>query len=248
MGGKTILAIDDDPQVIRLYERYLQPQGYQVIAVTEPAKAKERAIQLKPFAITLDIMMPGIDGWQVLSELKSSPETRNIPVVICSIIEDQEKGFSLGAADYLSKPILEEDLLSALEGLNKDNLIEEILVIDDNPNDLKLIGNMLKNQGRYKPSLVEGGVNGWNAITKKAPQAVILDLFMPVMDGFTILENMRANTRLRDIPVIILTAGDLTADQKRQLAEFGPRLIAKNALNEKDLIASIERALQRATK
>jgi len=248
MGGKTILAIDDDPQVIRLYERYLQPQGYQVIAVTEPGKAKERAIQLKPFAITLDIMMPGIDGWQVLNELKSSPETRNIPVVICSIIEDHEKGFSLGAADYLSKPILEEDLLSALERLNKDNLIEEILVIDDNPNDLKLIGAMLKNQGRYKPSLVEGGVNGWNAITKKTPQAVILDLFMPVLDGFTILENMRADARLRDIPVIILTAGDLTADQKRQLAEFGPRLIAKSALNEKDLIASIERALQRAAK
>ncbi len=107
---------------------------------------------------------------------------------------------------------------------------------------------MLKNQGRYKASLVEGGVNGWNAITKKAPQAVILDLFMPVMDGFTILENMHANTRLRDIPVIILTAGDLTTDQKHQLAEFGPRLLAKSALNEKDLIASIERALQRAAK
>ena len=129
MGGKIILAIDDDPQVISLYERYLQPQGYQVIAVTEPSKAKERAIQLKPFAITLDIMMPGIDGWQVLNELKSSAETRNIPVVICSIIEDHEKGFSLGAADYLAKPILEEDLLNALEGLNKDNLIEEILVV-----------------------------------------------------------------------------------------------------------------------
>ncbi|MCJ7433752.1 MAG: response regulator, partial [Anaerolineales bacterium] len=248
MREKTILAIDDDPQVIRLYERYLQPQGYQVIAVTEPSKAKERAIQLKPFAITLDIMMPEIDGWQVLNELKSSPETRHIPVVICSIIEDHEKGFSLGAAGYLAKPILEEDLLNALDGLNKDNSIEEILVIDDNPNDLQLIGKMLTDQGRYKPNLVEGGMNGWNAIITKTPQAVILDLFMPVMDGFTILENMHANIRLRDIPVIILTAGDLTSDQKYQLAEFGPRLIAKSALTEKELIASIEHALQRAAK
>ena len=107
---------------------------------------------------------------------------------------------------------------------------------------------MLKNQGHYKPILIEGGLNGWDAITKKTPQAVILDLFMPVLDGFTILENMRADTRLRDIPVIILTAGDLNTDQKHQLAEFGPRLIAKNALNEKDLIASIEHALQRAAK
>jgi PAS domain S-box-containing protein len=247
-GGKIILAIDDDPQVISLYERYLQPQGYQVVAVTEPGKAKERAIQLKPFAITLDIMMPGYDGWQVLNELKSTPETRNIPVVICSIIEDHEKGFSLGAADYLAKPILEEDLLTALDGLNKDNLIEEILVIDDNPNDLQLIGKMLTDQGHYMPTLVEGGIKGWDAITKKTPQAVILDLFMPGLDGFTILENMRADARLRDIPVIILTAGDLTADQKHQLAEFGPRLIAKSALNEKDLITSIEHALQRAAK
>jgi PAS domain S-box-containing protein len=248
ISGKIILAIDDDPQVISLYERYLQPQGYQVVAVTDPSKAKERAIQLKPFAITLDIMMPGIDGWQVLNELKSSPETRSIPVVICSIIEDHEKGFSLGAADYLAKPILEEDLLNALNGLNKDNSIEEILVIDDNPNDLLLIGKMLTDQRHYKPTLVEGGINGWDAITKKTPQAVILDLFMPVLDGFTILENMRADPRLRDIPVIILTAGDLTADQKTQLAEFGPRLIAKSTLNEKDLITSIEHALQRAAK
>jgi CheY-like chemotaxis protein len=180
--------------------------------------------------------------------LKSTPETRNIPVVICSIIEDHEKGFSLGAADYLAKPILEEDLLTALDGLNKDNLIEEILVIDDNPNDLQLIGKMLTDQGHYMPTLVEGGIKGWDAITKKTPQAVILDLFMPGLDGFTILENMRADARLRDIPVIILTAGDLTADQKHQLAEFGPRLIAKSALNEKDLITSIEHALQRAAK
>jgi PAS domain S-box-containing protein len=248
VGGKIILSIDDDPQVISLYERYLHPQGYQVIAVTEPGRAKERAIQLKPFAITLDIMMPGIDGWQVLNELKSTPETRNIPVVICSIIEDHEKGFSLGAADYLSKPILEEDLLRALDGLNKDNLIEEILVIDDNPNDLKLIEKMLSNQGRYKPNLVEGGAKGWEAIITKMPQAVILDLFMPGMDGFTILENMRADARLRDIPVIILTAGDLTADQKDQLAEFGPRLIAKSVLTENDLLTSIDHALQRAAK
>ncbi|MEW6241121.1 MAG: GAF domain-containing protein, partial [Chloroflexota bacterium] len=94
-ASRVILAIDDDPQVIGLYERYLQPQGYQVIALSDPAKARERAAQLRPFAITLDIMMPGYDGWQVLQDLKSDSETRDIPVVICSIVEEREKGFSL---------------------------------------------------------------------------------------------------------------------------------------------------------
>ena len=137
--GKVILAIDDDPQVISLYERYLQPQGYQVVSLTNPTQAKERAKQLKPYAITLDIMMPGYDGWSVLNDLKSDSETRDIPVIICSIVEDQERGFSLGAADYLLKPILEDDLLNALDNLNSDGSIREVLVIDDNPSDLRLI-------------------------------------------------------------------------------------------------------------
>ncbi len=114
-SSKVILAVDDDPQVIALYERYLQPQGYQVVALMDPSRAEERARQIKPFAITLDIMMPGYDGWHVLRDLKNDTETRDIPVIICSIIEEQERGFSLGAADYLLKPILEEDLLERVE-------------------------------------------------------------------------------------------------------------------------------------
>jgi PAS domain S-box-containing protein len=247
-SGKVILAVDDDPQVIGLYERYLQPQGYQVIAVTDPRKARERAAQLKPFAITLDIMMPGYDGWQVLNDLKSDPATRDLPVVICSIIEDQEKGFSLGAADYLVKPILEEDLLSALDRLNADNSIQEVLVIDDDPNDLRLIGKMLHDHGKYKPILAQGGAKGLDAIIKNPPQAVILDLFMPDVDGFTILEKMRSEKRLRDIPVVIVSGVDLTPEQRQQLAEFGQRLITKGSLNEKDLLATIERALKRVHK
>ena len=105
-GKKVVLAIDDDPQVIGLYERYLNPQGYHVVPLTDPAKAKERILELKPYAITLDIMMPNKDGWSVLTDLKSDPATRDYPVMICSIMEQADKGFSLGAADYLVKPIL----------------------------------------------------------------------------------------------------------------------------------------------
>jgi CheY-like chemotaxis protein len=245
-NGKVILAIDDDPQVIGLYERYLQPQGYQVIALTDPSRAVERARHLKPFAITLDIMMPGIDGWQVLTKLKSDSETHDIPVIICSIIEDLEKGFSLGAADYLVKPILEEDLVNALDRLNADGSIHEVLVIDDDPNDLRLIGKMLNDDGRYKPVLAQGGVKGWAAISSKTPpHAVILDLFMPEMDGFKILENMRADEKLREIPVIVISGMDLTPEQHQQLTDFGQRLLSKGSFNEKELFATIQRSLER---
>ena len=242
---RVVLAIDDDPQIISLYERYLQPKGFRVIGLNDPSKAKEQAEELKPFAITLDIMMPGYDGWQVLTDLKSSTETRDIPVVVCSIVEDEEKGFSLGAADYLIKPVMEDDLLSSLDRLNNDGSIREVLVIDDDPNDLRLLGKMLSEKGRYKATLAEGGQAGWNTIVSKTPHAIVLDLFMPEMDGFTILEKLRADKKLSEIPVIVITGADLTTDQRKQLNDLGQRLLQKSSLKEKDLIATIENALQR---
>jgi PAS domain S-box-containing protein len=244
-GGRIILAIDDDPQVIALYGRYLEPEGYQVVALTDPARTKDRVQQLKPFAITLDIMMPGYDGWAVLRDLKSNPETRDIPVIICSIIEEQERGFSLGAADYLLKPILEEDLVNALDRLNTDGSIHEVLVVDDDPNDLRLIQKFFSGHHRYKAMLAQGGKQGWEMLTSHAVHAVILDLFMPDLDGFAILEKMRENAKMRDIPVIVISGGDLSPAQHQQLTEFGQRLMSKSSLNENDLLNTIEKALKR---
>ena len=248
-GNKVILTIDDDPQVIGLYERYLQPQGYHVHSLTDPSRAVEVAKQVKPFAITLDIMMPGTDGWTVLDTLKSDSATRNIPVIICSIVEDIEKGFNLGASDYLVKPILEEDLVNSLDRLNADGSIREVLVIDDNPNDLRLIGKMLNDDGRYKPILAEGGRNGWTIISSGTPpHAIILDLFMPEMDGIQILEQLQADKRLRDIPTIVISGMDVTPEQKNKLKEFGQRLLTKGAFNESELLTSIQRSLDRLSK
>ena len=244
-GMKVVLAIDDDPQVIGLYERYLNPQGYYVMALTDPSKAKEHVLSVKPYAITLDIMMPNKDGWSVLNDLKSDPLTRDIPVIICSIMEQADKGFTLGAADYLVKPVLEEDLVSALDRLNRDGTIHEVLVIDNDPNDLRLIEKILSQQGRYKPILAAGGRKGWEAINIKTPHAIILDLFMPEMDGFTILEKLRENSHLRNIPVLIVSGGDLTGEQQQQLNDFGHRIITKSSLTEAQLIESIENALKR---
>ncbi|MEP0804042.1 MAG: GAF domain-containing protein [Chloroflexota bacterium] len=244
-GKKIVLAIDDDPQVISLYERYLTPQGYHVVALTEPARAKEQVKEINPFAVTLDIMMPNVDGWSVLTDLKSDPATRDVPIIICSIVEQTDKGFTLGAADYLVKPILEEDLVHALERLDKNDKIRRVLVVDDDPNDLRLIEKILTEHGKYQPVLAEGGRRGWEILNTNPPDAVILDIFMPEMNGFMILEKMMEEPALREIPVLVVSGGGLTNEQHKQLAEYGKRLIAKGSLTENDLIASIENALKR---
>ncbi len=119
-GKLTVIAIDDDSQVINLYERYLKTAGYEVIAVTDPHQALEKARQIKPYAITLDIMMPDFDSWKLLKDLKADPEIGQIPVVICSILAEHDKGMRLGAANYLTKPILEDDLVHSLNKLSQE--------------------------------------------------------------------------------------------------------------------------------
>ena len=244
-GRKVVLAIDDDPQVIGLYERYLNPQGYYVVPLTEPSRAKQLILDVNPYAITLDILMPNTDGWTILTDLKSDPATKDYPVLICSIVEKEEKGFSLGAADYLVKPILEEDLVHALDRLNMRGDIREVLVIDDDPDDLRLIEKILSEHGRYKPILAAGGRKGWEAINAKPPDAIVLDVFMPDVDGFTILERLRENPALHEIPVLVVSGGGLTNEQQKQLNDFGQRLITKASFKEGELIASIESALKR---
>ena len=165
---------------------------------------------------------------------------------MCSILEQANKGFSLGATDYLIKPILEEDLVHALTRLDKDGTIKEILIIDDDPNDLRLMDKVLTEQGRYKVTLAEGGRKGWEAIVTKAPDAIILDIFMPDIDGFTIPEKLTENPSLRNIPVLVVSGGGLTNEQLSQLKDFGKRLLTKASFKEGELITTIEQALSRA--
>ncbi|NOY98726.1 MAG: response regulator, partial [Chloroflexi bacterium] len=129
--------------------------------------------------------------------------------------------------------------------LNGDGSIREVLVIDDDPDDLRLLGKILSENGRYKPVLAEGGRAGWEAITSRTPHAVILDLFMPDMDGFTIIEKLRASPKFRDIPIVVVSGGDLTTEQREKLSAFGQRLLQKGSLNEDELIATLERTLKR---
>jgi CheY-like chemotaxis protein len=245
---RLILAVDDERPILNLYDRYLSPHGYTIVPLTDPHQVVARAREIKPFAITLDVMMPNRNGWQVLEALKNDPETRNIPVVMCSILEDTEKGFSLGAADYLMKPILEEDLVSALNRLNGDGAICEVLVIDDDEDDLRLVDKILSKHPQYHLTMAAGGAQGLVALRSSKPHAVILDLLMPGLDGFTLLETMRSDALLRDIPVIIFTAGDLTDQQMQRLSQFSQSMIKKGSLSEVDFLKNIESVLKRFEK
>lgn len=242
---RTILCVDDDAQIISLYERYLKPQGFKVIGATNPVTAKEIARRIKPYAITLDIMMPEVDGWSVLQELKADPETHNIPVIICSIVEEEEKGFSLGAADYLVKPISEEDLLGSLNLLNGDGSIRDVLIIDDSPDDLRLMEKIITEHSGYHVLTAKGGETGWQMLLEKRPSVVILDLFMPGMNGFAILERLRTTPELRDLPVIVVTGVELNAEQQQQLNNFGKTLLQKGMIGQQELFETLDKTLKR---
>lgn len=243
-NAKIVLAIEDDPQIISLYQRYLEPEGYEVKPLTDSTRAVFQARQIKPFAITLDVHMPNLDGWQVMKALKSDPETRSIPVIFCTIVENPAKGYSLGATDYLMKPILGEDLLQALTRLQDQDEIKRILVIDDDPDDLRLVERALQMSGSYQLRLAQGGQKGLDAMERDRPDAIILDLSMPDVDGFKVLETMRAKEKLKDIPVIILTALDLTPEQQKLLSEYTQDQLRKGFLDDEGLLACLQQTLK----
>lgn len=238
-----VLCVDDDRKILALYERYLKPGGYRIETCNDPLKAVEMAKQIKPFAITLDVMMPNKDGWSVLTDLKNDPETRNIPVMMCSILEEEEKGFNLGAVDYLVKPFLQDDLIYAINRLNKGDSVRKVLLIEDSPDDTRLIEKLFAEQHHFQLLTASNGREGIERIEEEQPDVVILDLFLPDMDGFSILEALRADERYHDLQVIVLTGADLTAEQHQLLAEFGQQMINKAIAKPTDLFNAVETAL-----
>lgn len=244
-GENVILSIDDDPQVIALYERYMRNYGFEVVALTNPERAVEKAVELKPFAITLDIMMPQVDGWQVLHELKQDERTRDIPILVCSILEEEEKGFSLGASEYLVKPFLQDDLINAIHRINQDGHKMEVLIIDDDPDDLQFARKMVEADPGFHPILAQGGKPALKILDDLTPDLIILDLFMPDMNGFELLEKFKSEPRLAKVPVIVLTGANLTPEQKSQLVESSKALATHGLIKETDILKNLEEALQK---
>jgi CheY-like chemotaxis protein len=241
---KLVLAVDDDPQVIKLYQRSLESQGYQVLGVTDPTRAKQMAMEKQPFAITLDIMMPGVDGWQVLADLKQTEGTRDIPVIICSILEQQERGFRLGAADYVLKPILGDGLVNALDRLGRTRGTRELLIVDDDPDSLSRLDRVFQAQTDYRRTLASSGAEAWQRMLDHGPDAVILDAVIPDMDSFMLLDKIRSNEALRQIPVVVVSDADLTPEQQARLTELGYRHMRKGMPNEGELLEAVNQLLE----
>ncbi|HLF28773.1 MAG TPA: GAF domain-containing protein [Anaerolineae bacterium] len=244
-GKKCILCIEDDPGVITLYRRYLEKQGYQVIGLSDSTKAVQEAQRLRPAAITLDVLMPNRDGWSVLADLKSVSETSSIPIVVCSILEDQSKGFALGAADYLIKPISENELLRALERVNGSRPVRSVLVIDDEPEATRLLRRMLEARPGLRVIEALGGAQGIVNVQTHQPDVVILDLMMPDIDGFAVLETIKSNRLSRNIPVIIVTAKELTEEDRVRLQGKTVALLNKGGFDSERLLQEIIAVLER---
>jgi PAS domain S-box-containing protein len=243
--ARVVLCVDDDEGVITLFRRYLSKQGYHVVGLTEGTKVMEKAQELKPFAITLDVMMPEKDGWQIIQELKSNPDTRHIPVIMCSIVADQDRGISLGASGYLVKPILEDDLVAALEQLDHTEEHHRVLIVDDHAEDRSLLRRMIESQKGYEVLEATGGQEAIDLISSVRPNIIVLDLMMPDVDGFTVLESIKADTETRHIPIIVVTAKDLSQQERRTLTKRVEALLQKGIFEQQELLADVAAALRR---
>ena len=187
--------------------------------------------------------MPQMDGWAVLGALKEDPELENIPVIMLTIVDDWRIGFSLGAADYLTKPIDREKLLAVLARLCPDNGGMRVLVIEDDAPTRELVRRALESRG-WRVAEAENGVVGLQRMGEAPPDLVLLDLMMPEMDGFEFLSRMRQDERWREIPVVVVTAKTLTADDHTRLKDgFVEKLINKSEQNLENLLVTLDEML-----
>ncbi|HZT43867.1 MAG TPA: response regulator [Chthonomonadaceae bacterium] len=229
-GGerRTVLVIEDDRQASELLAHYLASAGYSVAQAYDGEQAIEMARRLRPHAITLDIILQKKTGWEVLSALKSLPETHDIPVVVVSMTEDQQLGMALGAAEYLHKPVDRERLIAAVAKARAacNGTLKTILVVDDDAQVLEMLHNVLEARG-YTVLLAHGGREGLQMAQEKLPDAVILDLLMPEVTGFDVVQQMRGNEQTHNIPIIVFTAKDITEEDRQRLHDQVRAIVTK---------------------
>ena len=225
-GDSTVLVIDDDPSVRDLVTRFLVKEGYRVICAPDGEVGLQVAREQRPDAITLDVMMPRIDGWEVLRRLKADPEVGDIPVVMLSIVDNTGLGFALGASDYLTKPIDRQALIRALAPFRGQNP-GSVLVVDDHADIRDVIARTLQRAG-WTVHQAHDGSSALAFLESSTPDVVILDLLMPGIDGFTVVDRMRADPRWEGIPVLVVTAKDLTPVDQERLRGGVDRIVAKS--------------------
>jgi CheY-like chemotaxis protein len=239
-----VLVIDDDAQARDLISRTLTRLGLQVVTATTGAEGLQLAHEIRPIAITLDVLMPDMDGWSVLAKLKADPAVAEIPVLVLSIVDNPELGFALGASEYLVKPIAAERLSAVAAKYRRpvaaDNgrALGQILVVEDEQGQRELLRHTLESDG-WEVVEAETGRRGLELATTAAPDLILLDLMGPELDGFQFLTGLRATPAGRAIPVVVVTARDLTADDHRRLNGYVEHILHKGTFTREELLREV---------
>jgi len=234
-------VIDDDPAVHDLLRRSLEKDGFRIESATDGRTGIELARQLKPSpaVILLDVMMPSMDGWAVLGALKSDPATADIPVIMTTIVDDKQMGFALGAADYFTKPIDWQRMHASLQKYRKPIDQQTVLIIEDEPVTRELLRVALEQEG-WRVLEAANGKLGLEQLDGTVPGLILLDLMMPEMDGFEFLQELRKKPSCRLVPVVVMTAKDITEEDRKRLNGQVARLLQKSALPMEDLMAEVK--------
>ena len=241
----VVLVIDDDAAVRALLGRALARENYNVITAADAEAGIESARRARPMAILLDVMMPKVDGWTALSILKRDPELADIPVIMQTIVADRNLGFALGASDYLIKPVPRDVLVETLARYRSAPHAGSILMVEDTEAVREMVKRTLSQEGWT----IEEAENGRVALERLAvgvPDVILLDLMMPEMDGFEFLDAIRQTEAWSAIPVVVMTAKDLSDDDRIRLNGHVQRIVEKGHFDEQELIEQLRRALRSA--
>jgi signal transduction histidine kinase/CheY-like chemotaxis protein len=245
LPGKNILIIDDDPTARDLIIRSLSKEGFQIRTAENGREGLQRARELKPAVITLDVMMPEMDGWAVLSELKADPELRDVPVIMHTIVDHKELGYALGVSDYITKPVERERLVEIIKKYYNGEKRSTILVVEDELPSRQMLRQMLEKSG-YDVREAENGIEALRRLEDGIPAVIFLDLMMPEMDGFTFLEELHKKDEWRDIPVVIITARDISVDERTRLSNYVEKILHKGSFSKEDVLKTVQQFLERA--
>jgi PAS domain S-box-containing protein len=244
-GRATVLVVDDEPSVRSLLAKTLEKEGYRVISAGNGVEALSLAREHKPQAITLDVLMPQMDGWGTLKELKADAELRDIPVIMVTVLNERGMAIPLGAADFMTKPVDRQRLAAILREHCAGATGASILVVEDDGPTRETLCRSLASMGYAAHPTVNGrSALDWLA-DHPAPSLILLDLMMPEMDGFEFLRELRQRPALVDVPVIVVTAKELTAEDVRILTGQTERIIAKDHAYLTELTAAVRARLAR---
>ncbi|UPU34272.1 response regulator [Geomonas paludis] len=241
--GRSVLVVDDDPEAVSLITTHLGQAGFGTLSALNGRDALRLARANRPFAITLDIMMPEMDGWEVMRELKEHPDTADIPVMIISLSEDRATGIALGAVGVISKPVGKDELMEAFARLTGAGC-RLVLVVDDNDYDRCFLATLFKEKG-LDVLLAESGPEALDLAVSDHPDLITLDLLMPGMGGAEVLDRLRSNACTADIPVVVITSKELSHAELQRLSRGVSAIISKNGLERQVVLDELVRSLER---